>query len=312
MKDTVMKKLEGKAMDQLVHLAIDHLLDSPIVELVDPTFVAKQTVIVLHQSVHSPQTEEWVRKQVESLRKQIPTGTLKETVPHEIIVPVRSLVSRPFTPDKQLVSRLLEHRAVEELLRELLVGALQGFAQRIKPNIPGGSSSRLKSFKRVREGMLGGLGQEIERQAEQRVKEFVDGILSSVIAQTVDNLCDPSKTDTYGRFRVHILDQILDTPIHELQREIDKLDPEELVGTALAITKAVAERENLEAEITNIIQTGLHEFQDKTARSILEEAGIMDTWRAEMETQIATTARHFVQTPGFNEWLSALLTTEQG
>jgi hypothetical protein len=308
MKKTVLARLEGEALDQLVHLAINHLLSTPIGTLIDPMFLAKQTVVVFHQSANSPQTEEWIRKQVALLRKRIPSGTLKETVPQEIVIPIRSLVSRPFAPDKQLVSRLLEHRAVEELLRELLVGALQSFAKRIKPSIPGGSSSRLKSFKRVREGVLGGLGQEIERQAEQRVKEFVDGILTSVIAQTVDDLCDPGKGDTYGRFRVHILDQILDTPIQELQREIEKLDPEELVSTALAITKALAERENLETEIADIIQLGLLEFQDKTAATLLKEAGIMDTWRAEMEAQIAGTARDFVQTPGFDKWLSDLLT----
>jgi len=308
MKDTVVKRLEGEAMDQLVHLAIDHLLDTPIAQLVEPSFIAKQTVVVLHQSANSPQTEEWIRNQVNLVRQRIPSGTLQESIPQELIVPVRTLVSRPVAPDKQLVSRLLEHRAVEELLRELLVGALQGFAKRIKPNIPSGSSNRLKSLKRVREGVLGGIGQEIERQAEQRVKDFVDGILSSVIAQTVDDLCDPAKGDTYGRFRVHLLDQILDTPIQELQREIDKFDPEELVSTALAITKAVAERENLEEEIANIIELGLAEFEDKTAGMLLDEAGIMDTWRAETETQVAETARAFVQTPGFHQWLSELLT----
>ena len=73
------------------------------------------------------------------------------------------------------------------------------------------------SLKRVSEGMLGGLGAEIERQAEQKAKDFVDTILSSVVAQAADDLCDPDKAEDYGRFRAHLLDQLLDTPLAEAQ-----------------------------------------------------------------------------------------------
>ena len=155
--------------------------------------------------------------------------------------------------------------------------------------------------------MLGGLGAEIERQAEQKAKEFVDSILASVVTQAADNLCDPAKAETYGRFRGHILDQVLDTPISELSNEIDKLDPEALVSTAAATFRALSERENLTAEITHLIESALATLEKKSAGELLEEAGIVDSWRKDAEAQVSTIARGFIATPGFQGWLEELL-----
>ena len=170
-------------------------------------------------------------------------------------------------PDRALVGRLVEHGAIEDLLRELLVGALQGFVKRLRPAVPGSDRAvgRLRSLKRVSEGMLGGLGAEIERQAEQKAKDFVDSILSSVVAQAADDLCDPAKAEDYGRFRAHLLDQLLDTPLEDLKREADKLDTDTVVDTVVEMAGAIAESDQLEGQISGMITVGLEAIGDQSA-----------------------------------------------
>jgi len=309
MIEVIRERLQGEAADTLVALAIDHLLEMPLGELIDASSLARTTAATLRQATRSDQTETWLRERIVALQATVPDGTLRDYVPEAVVPPIRDIVIRPITPDRAMVGRLIEHGAVESLLRELLVNALQGFARRLRPSVPGGdrAANRLRSLKRVGEGMLGGLGAEIERQAEQKAKDFVDSILSSVIAQAADDLCDPKKAESYGRFRGHLLDQLLETPFTDLNREFNKLDPDTLVSTAAAAARALAEREGLEGEIEAVIIVALTGIGDKTAGQILEEAGMADTWRAEVEIRAAELARSFAATDAFGTWLEQLL-----
>jgi hypothetical protein len=158
--------------------------------------------------------------------------------------------------------------------------------------------------------VLGGLGQEIERQAEQRAKDFVDAILGSVVAQAADHLCDPAQADTYGRFRGHLIDQLLQTPMPELHREFEKLDPDAWVKTGTVIVTAMVERPTLGDDLADLIRSGLEALDGQSARSLLTEAGISDQWQADLESQVAAQARSFVATPEFQAWWSDLIEGE--
>ena len=309
MSETIRKRLLDDAVDELTHLAFEHILTRPVSTLVNTRSLAQQTSATLKQVAHSEQTEAWLRDHIQTLQSHVPDGNLGDRIPADVVNPIKAAIAKPITPDRQMVGRLVEHGAVESLLRELLVGALQGFAKRLKPAVPGGdrTSSRLRSLKRVSEGMLGGIGAELERQAEQRAKDFVDSILASVVAQAADDLCDPEKAESYGRFRAHLLDQFLETPLSELSREVHKLDPDAWVSTAAAMAKALADRDDIDAEIEGIIAFAMSTFGDKTAAEVLDEAGIDDTWRHEAEKQCSTLARDFIQTNAFGSWLENLL-----
>jgi len=310
MIEVVRERLKGEAMDALIALAIDHLLALPAHQLIDAKSLARTTAATLRQGTRSEQTETWLRERIVALQAKVPDGTLGDYVPGRVVQPIRDIVVRPITPDRAMVGRLIEHGAVENLLRELLVNALQGFARRLRPSVPGGerAANRLRSLKRVGEGMLGGLGAEIERQAEQKAKDFVDSILSSVIAQAADDLCDPKKAESYGRFRGHLLDQLMNTPFSDLNREFNKIDPETLVSTAAATARALSERSGLEGEIETLITAAIAGIGDKTAGQILAEAGMADAWRGSVEIRAAELARSFTATDAFGAWLEQLLT----
>ena len=86
--------------------------------------------------------------------------------------------------------------------------------------------------------MLGGLGAEIERQADK--PNFVDSILSSVVAQAADDL-RPCEGRGLRALSGHLLDQLLDTPLEDLKREADKLDTDTVVNTVVEMAGAIAE-----------------------------------------------------------------------
>ena len=309
MTDAIIQKLEASAVDTLTSLAVDHLLVQPISDLIDPPTLAQQTVLTVRQAVQSEETEARILASLQQFREMRPSGTLRDSVPPDVIVPLCTIIAKPVNLNRAMVGRVLEHGAIEELLREILVSALQSFAQRIRPAVPstGKTGNRLRTLKKVGEGMLGGLGAEIERQAEQKAKDFVDGMLSTAIAQAADEMCNPAKAATYGKFRGHILDQLLDTPISELMAEMEKVEPEDLLATTTAILCAITERETIEEEVQQIIRTGLQGFEGQSLGDVLDEAGLESTWRGAVENHVSHIARGFIATPEFKEWLGELL-----
>jgi hypothetical protein len=309
MKDRILNGLQGEGADALVTLAIDHLLAMNASEFVDPASLASTAVATFRHSAQSGQADAWIRSQIDAATSAAPSGSLRDHLPNEITRSLRDTIALPVTPNRAMVGRLIEHGAVESLLRNLLVSALQGFAKRLRPSVPGAekATTRLRSLKRVGEGMLGGLGAELERQAEQKAKDFVDSILSSVIAQAADDLCDPAKAETYGRFRGHILDQLLDTPLEDWRNEIEKLDTELLISTANASARALADRPNLEQEVQEVIEHALKSMGDQSLGAILQDADVSDDWRTEAETRASSIVRSIASSEAFDGWLDALL-----
>ncbi len=304
----VLARLEDGALDDLVGHVLDHLMNQPVHALVEADWLAGQIVTSLDAASESDQTEAWIRDRIAELRANPTTGSLRDHIPAEVTEPVREMVERPFVPDRAILGRLMGHKAVEALIRDLLVGAIQSFLQRVRPSVPGAGLGRgLKSLNKVRKGVLGGIGQELEKQAEGRVREFVDSMLSQMLGQVADNLCNPRDAEVYGRFRGHLMDQILDTPMQDLDREIGKMDPNSLVATGTAIAQALAQRKGLRDEITNLVQIGLDTMGDRTIGEHLAQAGIAEDWRKDVEPQLVQRCLDFVRTDPFTDWLGALL-----
>ena len=305
MTETVLTRLEGGALARLVDLTSDHILDQPLSLLVDVPWVAERVTEGLAAWSQSDQTEIWIRDRVTELREKTPQGRLGDHIPAEVSDPLKALVERPFVPDRAIIGRLLGHRAVESLVRELLIGTLQSFAQRLKPSVP--SSSRLRGLKRVGDGVLGGLGSVLEGQAESRVRDFVDTVMSQVMNQIADYICNPNNADAFGRFRGHLLAQVLETPLSDLDRELDKLDPDDLVKTGTAIARALSAREGLHDEIVQVIQAVVDEAGDTSLREHLAQAGVKDEWHTEVRSKITLSAQAFIATDEFKQWLDEVL-----
>ncbi len=308
MKDAIVRALRGDAADALVTLAFDHVLAMNASQFIDAESLAGTMAATLKHSAASGQADEWIRGRIAHLKAAVPAGTLRDHIPTEITDPMRSTITLPVTPDREMVGRLLEHGAVENLLRDLLVGALQGFAKRLRPSVPGADRAghRLKSLKRVSEGMLGGFGAELERQAEHKAREFVDSILNTVVAQAADDLCDPNKAESYGRFRGHLWDQFLDTPLADWGTEIDKIDPDLLISTANAAALALAARPSLQDELTSLIETAVSALGDQSLQDMLETVDVSNDWRIEAEKRAVTIVRSIAETEDFSTWLDTL------
>ncbi len=321
--ERIRARLAGPALDDLAQIAIDHILDRPIDQLVEPEWVADQIRLALEAATSDDATRRWVQEQLRELRDSIPDGTPRDHLPGEVVEPLFSVVSRPVVFDRVLVGRLLDHDAARHLVTDILTHALTNFTDRIKPvaRAVGQTVQSTRGFGRLKslssgvghlgDSLLGGVSRQIESKAEQKVRTFVDEALHAAMDQVADHLCNPANADRYGGYRAHVLGVVLATDNHVIAGEIDKLDPDHLVDVAVATARSVARRDGLREELTRVVRRVMHENGGRTLRDWLSEAGLKELseeeWRRGMQERLTTEARVFIETPVFQEWLDDLL-----
>lgn len=313
----ILARLRAGQLDALVQMGVGFLMTRPVSELLDPDWIAEQVVVHLEAAASQQRTEAWVRARIHDLRDRVPAGRLGDGMPAEIIDPLRGVLARPYLPERELMGRLLNHPAMERLFRDILRSSLTSFADRIARLRPPGAAGeqlsrgldRLKSSlqRRAQQGVLGELSQELERQAEQRIGEHIDKSIAAVLAQVADQICDDSHAVLFGRYRVHVLDVLLQTENAILAGEVDKFDPDGLVSTGAAVARTVARREGLREEIANAARAVLEGAQGRSLQDFLEESGLDTGWRAELEGRFTQQAHDFIETPAFQQWLDHLL-----
>lgn len=311
----VLDRLRGGALAELVELVSDWLLGRPIASLVEPQMVASQVVAALNGLADNPRTVEWMREQVAAARLAAPRGTLGERVPADVAAPVRELLERPVVFDAALVKRLIDHEATRRLLIDILGVALTGFAERIR-NIPipkmvenvrpGGLG--LGRLRKLGEGVLGGISEEFQHQAGDRVHDFVRGAIGMLMEQVAGHLTSPDHAPAYGRFRVHVMDTLLSTPLSDLAAEVEKLDTDDLVETGMAVVRAVARRPQLEAEVQAAVEQALAQTAGRSVRDFLADAGQDEAaWKQRVAEQLIARGDELLAEETFVSWLGRLV-----
>ena len=307
----------------LVHLGFDQLLDTPVHRLVEAEWLAEQLVAALGTASASEDTERWLQERIRDLRAQVPDERLASHAPAEVIDPLRAVLRRPISTDRDLAMRLLDHEAVEKLVAEIVTGALQDFAAKLKPlaqvaapKVPrfGKKTRHLRGLQALGKGVvgfgeevLGGLSAEVEHSAKARVKGFVRDAQRGFLSQVADHLCAPEHAARYGEYRVHLLDTLLDTPLPVLAAEVDKLDPDHLVATGAAVARALARRDGFQDELATVIHAAIFQTEGRSLRDFLRESGLEEGWRDESEVQLTKGARELVESEAFGSWLDTLL-----
>ena len=238
--ETLVERLRGgdEALSGLVERLIDDLLSRPVMEMVEPEWVARQFVEGLRATAQDEHTEAWLHAQVKTAlqRSESETGSLSTRLPEELSKPLKQLLRRPYTPNATIVRSLLDHEAMRDLIRTVLVQILTDFGKSIRPALPdaplGGRrrGGKLSQLVGAAQEVASVVGAQVEERTEAKVREFVDDAISRSLEISVAQLCSESFSDTFGRWRADSVDVLLEVPVETWQREVESLEPEALVG----------------------------------------------------------------------------------
>ena len=329
-----LKNPDGVALRKLAQLVVDETTATPLRAIATPRFIAGQIATALEAVARGDTARAWVDRQITRQREEWKDEKrpVRTWMPKEADEPLRKLLARPWTPDKELTLRVLDQPALRRLVGEVLEDSLILFQKRMKSvDKAGVGAFGARAAKRSRslfgdmarqlapdlhgvahnlgglaENLVGAVTEEIEQVLADRIKEFVAGATSDALTTTAQHLADPKYAQGFGDLRVAVLDVILDTTVAKLAAEGDKLKPEELVDVVVGALRATLDApdfvETTEARVAKM----LDQAGDGTLGAWLDDVGLREVWSETTTELVHQRLVAVVTTPGFDGWWSDL------
>jgi len=303
---------EPEQLDTLVGLALDHLLERPLADLVDPAWLAKAVTDGVRASARSAEFERWVAERVERTMTRVDRldGVIGDKIPVTLLGPLEQALGRPYQPERELVRALLDHPSTRSILREILQANILEFGKRMRAMVPdagklpgAGFASRLAG---VAKGMASAVGSEIERQLEPKVKSFVDDILGVTVDMMVDRVSSEDFAPEFARWRVDVLHALLGQPIDRLIAERHKYPAHDFAADAAGILRALAAWRGLAEQIEEVLAELIRDNGHESAKLFLDGSGLEQAWRPQLHQVLVEQARELVAGEAFAAWWTAL------
>jgi len=328
---------DDPALVELARLVVDEATSTPLREVASPRWMASQIATALEALSRGDLAREWVERRIDLERDRLSgeSRTLRSWLPEEVEDPLRELLGRPWSPDEDLVFRLIDQAVVRDLVREILTSSLTRFVRRLRrmeSGLIGGAGGRAarsavrrgrgllgsmaNNLGDVAEGlgaMTGGLGdmaenlvgavaEEVEHALDSRVKEYVSGVMTETVRHIAGHLASPEHAEAYGELRLAMLDVILDTPLSRLTEEADKLDPEEIVDLVITAIRSLVSAEDFVDRTEARVRSVLDEAGDGTLGDWLDEVGLAEVWAETTTDLVVGRLRAVVVGEAFAAW----------
>ncbi len=290
MKNLLAKLRSDEAIADLARLVVDDLLARPPAEVVDARFTAELVQRSLRGWLASETAQQRLLATLEDVRTRLASEErrLSDVVAPEVVDGARRLTARPYSPDRGTLLAILDREPVHRLVREILRETLVDFGKKLRAPVAdnrvakslGGlgrfarskAAAKTGSIGALAGGLVGAVSEEVERQVERRAAEFADGAISGVLQRFADELCDPRRADDQAALRGAILDGILGLRGVDAAKELENLDPAELVGVLRSILSEWADREDFVDTVVSVVDGALAEVTAPTVGELLDDS----------------------------------------
>lgn len=210
-------------------------------------------------------------------------------MPDDVRAAARDEMGKPLPLPRRAVEDAVGSEKVRDAVRTMLQESLTNFVQkagsalndRADKSSGGGALRGVLGFGAKAAGkMLGGIGEEIQHQLQDRVRDFVDGAVASVQSRIVERLTSDDTAKTLGKRRQKLYDAVVDAPEREAARRVRKADWARIDADSpkvLAHNLARPEvRDFVRAELAQLTT----DLGDQTVGDVLDALGLRDHARA--------------------------------
>lgn len=324
----------GGDLRALAQLVVDEATATPLKDLAEPRWIAGQIATSLEAIARGDVARSWVDRKIAEGRERwrVEQRPLRTWVPKEADAPLRKVLVRHWTPDRDLTLRIIDQPAMHRLVADVLEDALVRFQKRVKGLDKTGLGSLGVRAARKSKGLFGGMArsigeefgsvaqgiggltenlvgavtEEVEHALHGRISEFVKTSTGDALANAAAHLADPRYAAGFGDLRIAVLDEILDTPISRLAAEADKLKPEELIDVVIGAIRAALDQpdfvERTEARVAKVLE----QAGDGTLGAWLDDVGLRTVWADTTVELVTQRLAAVVKTDRFADWWGGL------
>jgi hypothetical protein len=245
--------------------AYDHVLSRPLRELVDPTALASLlTDVVTADAVRglaAPVVREIHRRTVAALKTD--DAKLGDYVTEEAREAIDALLARPDLLPDDLVHRVFEDEATEEVLRDVLYDALVEFNDSVNPFFADwGLPALLKRFMPIGSGTvlksIGAVRAEFDKRLEPEIRKFLLVFMRKSKGKIADLVVAKGADPKFIALRRSVMAYFYERTVAELTETVDD-DARDAVDTAaeaiaLELARRDHPRERLGAELEKLLE----------------------------------------------------------
>jgi len=187
-----------------------------------------------------------------------------------------ALLAQPAPIPRALVDKVVADEHVRDQARTMLQEALSSFIHKAFSVAPGGRGLRgvIGLGARAAGGLFGGIGEEIQRQLEERVRDFVDGGVGMMQKSVAQRLTSEDTARLLGKRRRAIFLDLLTQPESQLARFVKKTPWDALEAMIPALVAHNLARAEFRAALRDEVAAVVAELSQQTVGELLDELGL--------------------------------------
>jgi hypothetical protein len=301
------------AIASLCSIVVEHVLSQPLEAFIEVERLAQR----ITEAVGGPGLEPSITQHVKPaiLRFLARAETVDErvgaAVPENVAKEVEAYLSNPVKLKRELVQRIVDAKEMRGALSTVIQESLGRFLKSDTSNQAKGSTGGLfglaarsaGALRDVGKSMLGGIGDEIEKQIQKRSREAMDSSMSFVQEKLVDYLMSEESSKMLGKARA----QGFRRSLRQKVADAKMLPLDMILSHVPALIRHNLARPEIQETIRKEVKAVLAVEGKKPLKQILEESGLLEKTRQDLLEQAVPQAISLVKTEAFKQWLEAFL-----
>ncbi|HEY2745915.1 MAG TPA: hypothetical protein VGL86_14865 [Polyangia bacterium] len=207
------------------------------------------------------------------------------------------ILAEPAPIPRALVDKVVADEHVRDSARAMLQEALSSFIHKAFSVTPGGRGLRgvIGLGARAAGGLFGGLGSEVQRQLEERVRDFVDGGVGMMQKSVAQRLTSADTARLLGKRRRAIFLAVLAEPESQVARFVKKTPWAALDAMLPALIAHNLARAEVRAALREELAAAVAELATQTIGELLDELGLRAAAAEAVRAHGLPLARAFLQ-----------------
>ncbi len=315
MSDTT---ITDERLTALIDLAFEYLCAQPFDSVIDPARVLP----VLDDALAAERTADFHRWIGVPLRERLIERAKKSTVllaawlPKSVTDGLDEQLGRPVKLPRKAIDDAVASEQVREGVRQMVTETLDGFVNKalaggeVQSSSGGGGLRGVLSFGAraaagVGKGLLGGIGEELQKQLQEKAKGFVDSSMAAAQKRLADRIASEETAKTLGKRRQKFFQKLLTRSESEAATWVEKsVRWKDVDATLPAIVAHNLARAELREAIDGEVRAVFDQLAKESIGSLLERAGVKEHARLWARTQGLALAKGFVETEALKAWAS--------
>jgi len=212
-----------------------------------------------------------------------------------------AMLGHPAPIPRALVDKVVADEHVRDSARAMLQEALSSFIHKAFSVTPGGRGLRgvIGLGARAAGGLFGGIGEEIQRQLEERVRDFVDGGVAMLQKRVAQQLTSADTARLLGKRRRAMFLELLGQPESLLPKLVKKTPWDALDAMVPALVAHNLARAELRAAVREELAAVVAELSTQTIGELVDELGLRAALAESVRAHGVPLVREFMKSAEF-------------